>query len=198
MSTPGDGELEGRPEAAAASGMASQLAIAVIGAGEADEATTSLAEAVGARVANAGALLVTGGLGGVMAAASRGAREAGGTVLGLLPGDSRADANPWVTIVVPTGLGELRNWLVVRAADAVVAIGGEHGTLSELALALKLGRPVVGLGTWRLSRPDGGPEAAVHAAADPQEAVALALRLAGSVSCDGGGPGGGAAQVALR
>lgn len=154
------------------------LAIAVVGAGRADPETEAVAEEVGACVARAGALLVTGGLGGVMAAASRGAKDAGGTILGLLPGDRRDDANPWVTIAVPTGLGELRNWLVVRAADALVAVGGGPGTLSELALALKLGRPVVGLGTWRLERPGGGPERDVHEASDPDRAVALAVRLA--------------------
>lgn len=162
----------------AASAHDAPLAIAVVGAGRADPETEGVAEQVGAGIARAGALLVTGGLGGVMAAAARGARGAGGAVLGLLPGDSRVDANPWVTIAVPTGLGELRNWLVVRAADAVVAVGGEHGTLSELALALKLGRPVVGLGTWRLERPGGGNEQAVHEAADADGAVSLVLRLA--------------------
>lgn len=160
------------------SAAATPAAIAVVGAGQADPATEALAEQVGACVARAGVLLVTGGLGGVMAAASRGAHDAGGTVLGLLPGDRRADANRWVTVAVPTGLGELRNWLVVRAADALVAIGGAHGTLSELALALKLGRPVVGLGTWRLERPGGGRETGMHEATDPEAAVALAMRLA--------------------
>lgn len=156
----------------------SQVAVAVIGAGQTDGVTEAVAREVGARVARAGALLVTGGLGGVMAAASRGARDAGGTVLGLLPGSRRTEANPWVTVAVPTGLGELRNWLVVRAADAVVAVGGEYGTLSELAIALALGRPVVSLGTWRLERPGGDPETGVHEATDAATAVAIALRLA--------------------
>lgn len=169
-----------RPRTVTAQGArgAAPPAVAVVGPGRADPDAEAVAEEVGACVARAGALLVTGGLGGVMAAASRGAHAAGGTVLGLLPGDRRSDANPWVTVAVPTGLGELRNWLVVRAADAVVAVGGEHGTLSEIALALKLGRPVVGLRTWRLSRPDGSPETGLHDAADPAGAVMLALRLA--------------------
>jgi uncharacterized protein (TIGR00725 family) len=111
--------------------------------------------------------VVTGGLGGVMAAASQGAREAGGVTLGLLPGDDRAAANPWVAVAVPTGLGELRNALVVRTADALVAVGGAYGTLSEIALALKAGRLVIGLGTWDVP--------GVRIAVDAAEAVALAL-----------------------
>jgi len=91
-------------------------------------------------------VVVAGGLGGVMEAASRGAAQAGGSVIGLLPGLDRAAANRWVTIALPTGMGELRNGLVVRAADAVIAVGGAYGTLSEVALALKAGKPVVGVG----------------------------------------------------
>lgn len=153
--------------------------VAVVGPGRSPGAAVEgLAEAVGRRLAEAGAVVVCGGLGGVMAAACRGAASAGGTTVGLLPGDDRRVANPWVTVAVPTGLGELRNGLVVRAADAVVAVAGEHGTLSEIALALKLARPVVGLGTWRLVRPDGSPEGAVVAIDDPIRAADEALRLA--------------------
>ena len=122
--------------------------IAVVGAGQASPADLAYAEEVGAGLADLGAVVVTGGLGGVMEAASRGARSRRGHTLGILPGDDRDEANGWVEIAVATGLGELRNGLVVRASDALVAIGGGHGTLSEVALALKLGRPVVGLGTW--------------------------------------------------
>jgi len=122
--------------------------IAVVGAGEASPADLAFAEEVGAGLADLGAVVVTGGLGGVMEAACRGARSRRGHTLGILPGDDRDDANGWVEIAVATGMGELRNGLVVRASDALVAIGGGHGTLSEVALALKLGRPVVGLGTW--------------------------------------------------
>jgi len=122
--------------------------IAVVGPGEASPEELHSAEEVGAGLAASGAVVVTGGLGGVMEAACRGARSRRGRTLGILPGDDRDAANGWVEIAVPTGMGELRNGLVVRAADAVVAIGGGHGTLSEIALALKLGRPVVGLGTW--------------------------------------------------
>jgi len=105
-----------------------------------------VAEQVGARLVSGGAVVVAGGLGGVMEAASRGAAQAGGSVIGLLPGLDRAAANRWVTIALPTGMGELRNGLVVRAADAVIAVGGAYGTLSEVALALKAGKPVVGVG----------------------------------------------------
>jgi uncharacterized protein (TIGR00725 family) len=122
--------------------------IGVVGPGEASEAELASAEEVGAGLASLGAVVVTGGLGGVMEAACRGARSRRGRTLGILPGEDREAANGWVEIAVATGLGELRNGLIVRACDALVAVGGGHGTLSEVALALKLGRPVVGLGTW--------------------------------------------------
>jgi uncharacterized protein (TIGR00725 family) len=122
--------------------------VAVVGPGDASPDELLSAEEVGAGLAAAGAVVVTGGLGGVMEAACRGARSEHGHTLGILPGEDRDAANGWVEIAVTTGLGELRNGLVVRAVDAVVAVGGGHGTLSEVALALKLGRPVVGLGTW--------------------------------------------------
>jgi uncharacterized protein (TIGR00725 family) len=122
--------------------------VGVVGPGEASAEELLVAEEVGAGLADLGAVVVTGGLGGVMEAACRGARSRRGHTLGILPGEDRAAANGWVEIAVATGLGELRNGLVVRASDALVAVGGGHGTLSEVALALKLGRPVVGLGTW--------------------------------------------------
>lgn len=96
-----------------------------------------------------------------MEAASRGASEGGGVVVGLLPGSSREDANAWVGVAIPTGLGELRNGLVVRAADVLVAVGGGYGTLSEIALALKAGKRVVGIGSWEIR----GVEAVADAAA---------------------------------
>ena len=110
------------------------------------------AEEAGAAIASAGAVLVCGGLGGVMEAACRGARSEGGTTIGLLPGTDREEANGWVVLALPTGLGEGRNALIVRAADAVVAIGGGFGTLSEIAFALRAGVPVFGVGTWELAR----------------------------------------------
>jgi len=143
--------------------------VAVVGPGEASPDELHTAEEVGAGLAAAGAVVVTGGLGGVMEAACRGARSRRGRTLGILPGDDRDAANGWVEIAVPTGMGELRNGLVVRAADAVVAIGGGHGTLSEIALALKLGRPVVGLGTWEVH--------GVDHTSTPEEALALIAGL---------------------
>jgi uncharacterized protein (TIGR00725 family) len=131
--------------------------VAVVGPGNASSSELQAAEKVGAGLADAGAVVVTGGLGGVMEAACRGARSRRGRTVGILPGEARDAANGWVEIAIATGLGELRNGLVVRAADALVAIGGGHGTLSEVALALKLGRPVVGLGTWEVHGVDHVP-----------------------------------------
>lgn len=148
--------------------------VAVVGTGEEDPEATASAEAVGRLLAEAGATVVCGGLGGVMAAACRGAASAGGTSIGLLPGSDRRAANSWATVAVPTGMGEMRNALVVRAADAVIAVGGEFGTLSEIALALKLGRPVVGLSTWELAK-SGERVLAITPAGTPEEAVSLAL-----------------------
>jgi uncharacterized protein (TIGR00725 family) len=153
--------------------------IAVIGAGDTTSAQElETAEDAGATVAGAGAILVCGGLGGVMQAACRGARSCGGVTVGILPGGDRDDANGWVTVALPTGLGEARNVLVVRAADAVVAIGGGWGTLSEIALAGKLGRPVAGVGSWKLSR--GGIRAeGPREAVDGGQAVRWALEQVG-------------------
>jgi uncharacterized protein (TIGR00725 family) len=119
---------------------------------------------VGRELGSRGVVVVTGGLGGVMEAACRGAREVGGTTIGILPGTDRSAANPYVNAAIPTGLGEARNALVVRAADALVAIGGAYGTLSEIAFALKAGKRVVGLGTWAIEGVEvvDSPEAAVE------------------------------------
>jgi uncharacterized protein (TIGR00725 family) len=142
--------------------------IAVVGPGSASERELALAEEIGARLGDAGAVVVTGGLGGVMEAACRGARSRRAVTVGILPGDARTDANGWVEIAVATGLGELRNALVVRASDAVIAVGGGLGTLSEIALALKLGRSVIGVGTFAVHD--------VEQVSTPEEAVSLALR----------------------
>ncbi len=152
--------------------------IAVVGAGTASAEDEAAAHRVGRGLAQAGATVVCGGLGGVMAAACAGAREADGTTIGILPGTDRREANPHVLVAVPTGLGEARNALVVRAADAVVAVGGAYGTLSEIAFALKAGVPVVGLHTWELVR-DGQVDPGVEVARDAEDAVARALRAAG-------------------
>lgn len=143
--------------------------IGVIGPGRATKEQADDAEAVGNGLAASGAVLVCGGLGGVMEAACRGAKQAGGATVGILPGTERSGANPWVDVALPTGLGEARNALVVRASDALIAVGGEFGTLSEIALALKAGKPVVGLSTWGIDR-DPDP---ILRASGPDEAVAL-------------------------
>ncbi len=144
--------------------------VAVVGASSPTESQERAAHQVGGALGAAGAVVITGGRGGVMAAASRGAREAGAVVLGVLPGADRRDANPWVTVALPTGLGELRNGLVVRFADAVVAVGGAYGTLSEIALALAAGTPVVGFESWAVD----GVEVAQSPGAAADRALALA------------------------
>ena len=151
--------------------------LAVIGAALATETEIDLAHRVGAEIARSDAILVCGGLGGVMEAAARGASAAGGLTLGFLPDYDPESANPWIAIPLPTGLGQARNVLVVAAAEAVIAIGGGAGTLSEIGMALKLGRPVVGLGTWKLGRGDG-ETAAILEASEPAAAVRLALAQA--------------------
>ena len=151
--------------------------VAVSGGGEAGEDVCRAAEEVGRELARRGAVVVTGGLGGAMEAASRGAKDEQGTTIGILPGDDRDDANPWVDVALATGLGEGRNVVLVRTVDAVVAVAGEFGTLSEIALALRAGKPVVGLGTWELVR-DGQPVEAVVVAATPAEAAERAVALA--------------------
>ena len=144
--------------------------IAVIGTSRASAQQEATAERVGAELARAGALVICGGGPGVMLAASRGAAQAGGTVIGILPGDDRSAANEFVSFALATGLGELRNGLIVRSCDAAIAVGGAYGTLSEIGLALAQGVPVVGLGTWPI---DG-----IEHHDDPVEAVARVLDLA--------------------
>jgi uncharacterized protein (TIGR00725 family) len=145
--------------------------VAVIGPGDAGAEVLAAAEAVGRELARRGAILVCGGLGGAMEAACRGASESGGTTVGILPGNERSAANRHVDIAIATGLGEARNALVVRTADAVLAVGGGYGTLSEIGLGLKAGKPVVGLGSWEI---DG-----MTAAGTAEEAVAAALAALG-------------------
>ena len=148
--------------------------IAVVGASDCSPHESEMAEAVGRGLAEAGATLICGGRGGVMAAACRGARAAGGLTIGVLPGINAAEANPDVDVPLVTGLGEARNVIIVHTAQAVIAVGGEFGTLSEIAFALKLGRPVIGLKTWQLAK-RGQPSQAIVCAATPHEAVRLAL-----------------------
>jgi uncharacterized protein (TIGR00725 family) len=151
--------------------------IAVCGPGVADEREASWAQEIGRLIGEAGAVLVCGGLGGVMDAAARGCAAAGGTSVGILPGEDRDGASQHLSVAVPTGLGEARNALVVRAADVVIAVSGEFGTLSEIALALKMGKPVVGLSTWQLAK-QGNEVEAVIVAGSPADAVQHALRAA--------------------
>jgi uncharacterized protein (TIGR00725 family) len=156
----------------------SNLRVAIIGAGTCTGREAALAEEVGRRLAQAGAVVLTGGRGGVMEAASRGAAQAGGLVVGILPGDDAREANPWVALPIVTGMGEARNAILMRTAQAVIAVGGEYGTLSEIAFALKFGRPVVGLRTWRASNPNQAalPIQAVDSAAEAVAAALAALR----------------------
>ena len=154
------------------------IQIAVVGGSEATDSAIIAAETVGRTLASAGASVVCGGLGGVMAAACRGAKSAGGLTIGFLPGTDPSAPNPWVDVIIPTGMGEGRNILVVRSSSAVVAIGAEYGTLSEITLALRSGLPVIGIGTWLLTRGDGELDTVIVPVADPSEAAAIALRLA--------------------
>jgi uncharacterized protein (TIGR00725 family) len=155
--------------------------VAVCGPDPAPPDVATQAEEIGRLLARSGAVLVCGGLGGVMEAAARGAAGEGGTSIGILPGSSRSGANPHLSYSIPTGMGEMRNTLIVRAADAVIAVAGEFGTLSEMAFALKTGVPVVGLGTWELAKRGRTVDAFVRVET-PAEAVAEAMRLAGDHS----------------
>src|SRR5512137_2310672 len=139
--------------------------IAVIGAVDADPHEMAAAAAAGALIAKHGAVLVCGGLGGVMEAACRGAKEVGGTTVGILPGTE--EGNPYLDIIIRTGLGHARNILVVLSADAVIAVGGGYGTLSEIAFALRTGRPVYGINTWDIE--------GVFPCSSPEEAVTRAV-----------------------
>ena len=149
------------------------LRVAVAGAGQADAELEAAAEEVGRRVAEAGAVLICGGLGGVMEAAARGCAEAGGLTIGILPGADATGASPHIRVPLPTGLGEARNALVARTGDVLIAIGGSWGTLSEVALARKVGVPVV------LLRPGLTRGLDLTTAESPVEAVRLALLAGG-------------------
>ena len=132
---------------------------------------------VGRLIAESGAILFCGGLDGMMAAAAEGAKSAGGQTVGILPGDDKTAANAFIDLAIPTGLGAYRNAALVRSCDAVIAVHGAYGTLSEIAFALRLKVPVVGLHTWSVHRA-GQPDPGIHVAATAEEAVALALKLA--------------------
>jgi uncharacterized protein (TIGR00725 family) len=157
--------------------MSRAVQISVIGGAEGDPEVLGEAEVVGRGIAEAGAVLVCGGRTGVMEAASRGASEAGGTVIGVLPSTDSADANPYVTHVIATGIGHARNLAVVASGDAVIAIGGEWGTLSEIAFARRLERPVIALRSWPL-RNRSGADLGIVEAESGDEAVGVALSAA--------------------
>jgi uncharacterized protein (TIGR00725 family) len=149
--------------------LANPLYLAVIGGGEVSPDIFSLAREVGREVARQGGVLLCGGLGGVMAAAAQGAQEEGGVSIGLLPDPDRARANPYLTYSIPTNLGHARNILIAHAADALIAVNGALGTISEAAVGLKLGKPVIGLiVTWNLP--------GLRSAATPADAVAAAIK----------------------
>ncbi len=152
--------------------------VSVIGDGVCSAETASLAEEVGQHLGESGAVVVCGGLGGVMEAACRGAKAAGGLTVGILPGRNRHDANPYVDIPIVTGLGDARNVVVVSSGQAVIAVSGGFGTLSEIGHALKLGIPVIGLGSWGLSKEGWDTKRGITAATDPADAVRKALALA--------------------
>lgn len=161
------------------------IRVAVAGASAASPAEAELAEALGAALARLGAVVICGGLGGVMEAVSRGARSEGGLTVGFLPGASAAAANPWVALPIATGMGEGRNVLVARSGEALIAVGGGWGTLSEVALARKLLLPVAVLGPWN------HPEMPLERFGDPDLAANWAVRTAERARAGGGDPGSG-------
>ncbi|MFA5866791.1 MAG: TIGR00725 family protein [Actinomycetota bacterium] len=148
--------------------------IAVVGSGQCTDEVKAEAREVGRLVAAAEAILICGGLGGVMDAAAEGAKSAGGMTVGILPDHIRVGASRFLDVSIPSGMGEMRNALVVRAADAIIAVHGEYGTLSEIALAMKTGKPVIGLNTWEFSRPNSDIESLIRAKT-PKEAVDMAI-----------------------
>jgi len=152
--------------------------VAVIGGGQCSKEEAKLAEEVGRKLAREGAILICGGLGGVMEAACKGAQEEGGITVGILPGEIREQANPHVQIPIVTGMGYARNITVVKSAQAVIAVGGSYGTLSEIGHALQSDIPVIGLNTWSLVK-NGDEDKAIITASSPAEAVSKALSLIG-------------------
>jgi len=152
------------------------MIIGVIGDSSCSPEEAKLAESVGELLAQRGATIVCGGLGGVMEAVCRGAKSKGGLTVGILPGKNSSTANPWVDIPLVTGLGEARNVVVAKSAQAIIAIGGNYGTLSEIAYALKSSTPVIGLNTWSLSR-NGQEDDSIIKAQSATEAVDKAISL---------------------
>ena len=157
--------------------MDKKVFIAVIGGADPTPEDAKLAEMVGRELAKHGAVLVCGGLSGVMEAACKGASAEGGLTVGILPGNSRQAANPYVQIPIATGIGYARNSVVVKSAQAVIAVDGSYGTLTEIGYALQHGIPVIGLNTWTISR-NGLPDSAILTADTPERAVEMAIDLA--------------------
>jgi uncharacterized protein (TIGR00725 family) len=153
--------------------------IAVIGGSDISPKTAQLAEEVGREIARRGAVLVCGGLGGAMEAACKGASDTGGLTIGILPGERR-EANPYVRIPIVTGMGYARNVAVAKSAQAVIAIDGSYGTLTEIGYALQSGIPVIGLGTWEIAI-DGKTDKNIIKAKNPQDAVDKAMELTGNL-----------------
>ncbi|MBC8273678.1 MAG: TIGR00725 family protein [Chloroflexi bacterium] len=165
------------------SGSDKKLIIAVIGGGQCSTKEAVLAEAVGRELAKREVILVCGGLGGIMEAACRGATIESGLTIGILPSDDPTTANPYVQIPVATGVGYARNIAVVKSAQAVIAIDGDYGTLSEIGYALKADIPVIGLNTWSLSR-NGQEDKSIIEAEDAVDAVEKAVSLARGLKLD--------------
>ncbi|MDH4223946.1 MAG: TIGR00725 family protein [candidate division Zixibacteria bacterium] len=147
-----------------------KIFIGVIGAGTCSKKIYDTAQEVGKFIAGAGAVLVCGGLGGVMEGAAKGVRENGGVTIGIIPGESREEANPYIDFPIVTGFGEGRNLVVIRSSDVIIALPGKYGTLSELSFCMKLGKPVVSLGSWDISDK-------IVKAKDPKNAIKLALEM---------------------
>ncbi|MEE8638541.1 MAG: TIGR00725 family protein [Candidatus Margulisiibacteriota bacterium] len=154
-----------------------KIFISVVGESNSSPGAYKLAEEVGRLIAKAGAILVCGGLKGVMEAAAKGAKSAGGLTVGILPGSKHDEANPYIDISIVTGLGYARNKIVVKTGQVIIAIGGKYGTLSEIGFALGYGIPVVGLKTWELIRGDGKVDQGIVNVRTPKEAVQTAFKL---------------------
>jgi uncharacterized protein (TIGR00725 family) len=151
------------------------MQIGVIGAGQCSSSVEKTAEEVGKEIAKHKAVLICGGLGGVMEAAARGAKLEGGLTVGILPGTSKESANPYIDVSIVTDIGHARNVLVVRSSDALIAVEGSYGTLSEIAIGLKLKKPIVGLNTWGISKE-------IIQAKNAKEAVSIAISLLSPIS----------------
>ena len=151
------------------------IMVGVIGASEADEQLCTVAEHVGEELASRGAIVICGGLTGVMEAVCRGARKQDGMTVGVIPSDRKEDANPHVQIPIVTGIGVARNAIITRTADVVIAVGGQFGTLSEIGYALSMGKTVVAIDSWRLERATERQLPGLIHASNPKEAVDTAL-----------------------